>query len=247
MEDAVSSAARRVTTGEASEPEESVPSRFPSVPGLLVNAVRPFARASGFYASSWHSYLTRQAGGDLPIARPTVALATHAFRDEIVLAGFRILRPAGDRLAFARIEREVIAALDLYDEAGWLERPEGFFSPPPPLTDVTVRTADTWRHTYTQVSFDSGYEPHAGEPGRDRWLSYTPNSRVHAWMLRHDEPRPWLVCVHGAGMGRPGIDLMLFRAQRLHKDLGLNVMLPVLPLHGARRRNLADQRRCAAT
>ncbi len=48
MEDAVSSAARRVTTGEAGEPEESVPSRFPPVPGLLVNAVRPFARASGF-------------------------------------------------------------------------------------------------------------------------------------------------------------------------------------------------------
>lgn len=240
MEDAVSSAARRVTTGEAGEPEESGPSRFPSIPGLLVNTVRPFARASGFYAGSWHSYLTRQAGGDLPIARPTIALATHAFRDEIVLAGFRILRPASDRLAFTRIEQEVLAALDLYDEAGWLESPEGFLAPPPPLTDVTVRTAETWRHTYKQVSFDSGYEPHAGEPGRDRWLSYTPNSQVRAWMLRHDEPRPWLVCVHGAGMGRPAIDLMLFRAQRLHKDLGLNVMLPVLPLHGARRRDLPD-------
>lgn len=238
MEDAASPMARRVRTGEAGEPRESVPSRFPPIPGLLVNSVRPFARASGFYASSWHSYVTRRGGGDLPIARPTIGLATHAFRDEIVLAGFRILRPASDRLAFARVEREVLTALDLYDEAGWLGRPEGFFAPPPPLTDVTVRTAEMWRQAYEEVSFDSGYEPRAGEPGRDRWLGYTPNNRVCAWMLRHDEPRPWLVCVHGAGMGRPAIDLTLFRAQRLHKDLGLNVVLPVLPLHGPRRRGL---------
>lgn len=187
---------------------------------------------------SWHSYLTRQAGGELPVARPTVALATHAFRDEIVLAGFRMLRPVSDWRAFTRVEREVIAALGLYERAGWLGRPEGFFTPPPPLTEVTVRTVKTWRHTYERMSFDSGYEPHADDPGRERWLGYRPNNRAYAWLLRHDEPRPWLVCVHGAVMGRPALDLTLFRARRLHEDLGLNVVLPVLPLHGPRRRDL---------
>jgi pimeloyl-ACP methyl ester carboxylesterase len=54
-------------------------------------------------------------------------------------------------------------------------------------------------------------------------------------MLRHDDgPRPWLVCVHGQGMGRRS-DIEFFRLRRLHRDLGINVLVPVLPLHGPRR------------
>ena len=61
-------------------------------------------------------------------------------------------------------------------------------------------------------------------------------------MLRHKEPWPWLVCVHGAEMGRAALDLMLFRAWHLHQDLGLNVVLPVLPMHGPRARIAEGQR-----
>jgi hypothetical protein len=39
-------------------------------------------------------------------------------------------------------------------------------------------------------------------------------------------------------MGRAGVDLRLFRAWHLHEDLGLNVVLPVLPLHGPRKRGV---------
>jgi hypothetical protein len=35
-------------------------------------------------------------------------------------------------------------------------------------------------------------------------------------------------------MGAPAIDLAAFRAERLHRQLGFNVLLPVLPLHGPR-------------
>jgi len=53
-----------------------------------------------------------------PVARPTLALATQAFRDEIVLLGSGCsagpLRPN----AVARVEGEVIAALELYGQAG---------------------------------------------------------------------------------------------------------------------------------
>ena len=59
-------------------------------------------------------------------------------------------------------------------------------------------------------------------------------NREYALLLRHKEDRPWLVCVHGAEMGRAALDLMLFRAWHLHEDLGLNVVLPVLPMHGPR-------------
>ena len=66
-------------------------------------------------------------------------------------------------------------------------------------------------------------------------LGYTANNHVPALVLRHSEPRPWVVCVHGALMGRGAVDLRLFRARHLHDDLGLNVVLPVLPLHGSRK------------
>jgi hypothetical protein len=39
-------------------------------------------------------------------------------------------------------------------------------------------------------------------------------------------------------MGRAAVDLRLFRAWHLHRDLGLNVVLPVLPVHGPRKRGL---------
>ena len=203
----------------------------------LALALGPFTRTGGFYARSWADYLDRQPG-QVPARRPSLALAAHAFGDEIVLLGFRFLRSAPDATRVERINHEVIAALDFYREKGWLEEPERFFAAPPPLTDVSVRPVTSRGRTYSRMFFDSDYEPCAGEPGRERWLSYTSNNHEYGLMLRHREPRPWLVCVHGAEMGRAALDLALFRAWHLHSDLGLNVVLPVLPMHGPRARGL---------
>jgi dienelactone hydrolase len=203
----------------------------------LSQVLGPFIRTGGFYARSWATYLDREPG-ELPVARPTIALAAQAFVDEIVLTGFRLLRSAPDATRIAWITREVIAALEFYGRRGWLDKPEGFFAVPPALTDVTVRAVNNMGRTYERMFFDSGYEPHAGEPGRERWLSYTGNNREYGLMLRHRRPRPWLVCVHGAEMGRAALDPILFRAWHLHSDLGLNVVLPVLPMHGPRARSL---------
>ena len=203
----------------------------------LSQVLGPFIRTGGFYARSWATYLDREPG-ELPVARPTLALATEAFFDEIVLTGFRLLRSAPNATRLEWITREVSAALALYGQQGWLEKPEGFFAAPPAFTDVTVRTVNNMGRTYERLYFDSGYEPHAGEPGRERWLSYTGNNREYGLMLRHRQARPWLVCVHGAEMGRAALDPALFRAWHLHSDLGLNVVLPVLPLHGPRARGL---------
>jgi hypothetical protein len=89
---------------------------------------------------------------------------------------------------------------------------------------------------FEHLKFDSEYEPDPAEPGRERWLSYSRNRTGHAWMLRHaDDGRPWIVCIHGYQMGDPMVDLRVFVAHRLHRELGLNVICPVLPLHGPRR------------
>jgi hypothetical protein len=40
--------------------------------------------------------------------------------------------------------------------------------------------------------------------------------------------------VHGFGMGTPATNFSGFRAAQLHRELGLNLMFPTLPLHGPR-------------
>ncbi|BCI89305.1 hypothetical protein NIIDMKKI_45110 [Mycobacterium kansasii] len=44
--------------------------------------------------------------------------------------------------------------------------------------------------------------------------------------------------MHGTEMGRAPLDLALFRSWKLHDELGLNIVMPVLPMHGPRARGL---------
>ena len=108
----------------------------------------------------------------------------------------------------------------------------------PPNASTPDRPALATAHAggiaYEHLTFTSGYAPDRDDPGRERWLAYETNSTTHAWVLRHDETRPWIVCVHGALMGHPMLDLRAFRARWLHHRLGLNVAVLVLPLHGPR-------------
>ena len=219
------------------------PAPTPAARGPLGNIVGPFTgsfvKAGGYYARSWSAYLGG-AASELPMARPTLSLAAHALRDELVLVGLLWRRPLSDPAAYEQINREVHQAVDFYRKKGWLEKPRDFFPAPPAPTDVSIRSFTIRNRTHERMSFDSGYEPHPGEPGAQRWMSYTGNRREYALMLRHPgtEPRPWLVCIHGTEMGRAELDLTLFRAWHLHEDFGLNVMLPVLPMHGPRAKGL---------
>lgn len=199
--------------------------------------VHPVTRTIGYYAQTWRDYLSHESG-DLPLARPTAALAAHALRDEIVLLGLRARRPVSDVATFARIDAEVRAALSFYGRRGWLDDPARFFAKPPALSEVSVKPVRALGRSYERMFFDSGYAPRVGEPGRARWLGYTATAREYALLLRHRAKSPWLVCVHGAEMGRAALDLALFRAWHLHVDLGLNVVMPVLPMHGPRARGL---------
>jgi pimeloyl-ACP methyl ester carboxylesterase len=58
---------------------------------------------------------------------------------------------------------------------------------------------------------------------------------MHAWTRRHgDGSGPWIVCVHPFGTGRSMMSSFMFRANHLGEELGVNVALVVLPLHGTR-------------
>jgi len=159
-----------------------------------------------------------------------------ALLDDLFLATELAMAPTISPRDRRRLGSEMDQAIDLYEDRGWLEDPTRYHRAPPPLE---VARFDEFRSgwlPYRHLRFDSGFEPHAGEPGRERWLGYEANRTGHAWLLKHPgPPRPWLVCIPGYRMGNPVVDFAGFRAGWLYKVLGLNVAIPVMPLHGPRR------------
>ena len=180
---------------------------------------------------------------DVPEPIGSVRAAFEVAVDSAVLGQMALRAPArAMRGNNERVAGEVHAALAMYAERGWVETPSSYHLAPPPLEKAELRSRRTRGVDFEHLSFASGYEPHDGEPGRERWLSYTPCHTGHAWVLRHrepslttGEPRPWLVCIHGYQMGTPFVDFGAFRPAWLSRRLGLNLVLPVLPIHGPRR------------
>jgi dienelactone hydrolase len=172
---------------------------------------------------------------DVPAPEPSLWLATQVAIDDLLLATMQLTLPMPPGSEQGRISREVHEARELFEAAGWLEKPAEYHRRPPALENPTLKPARSRGTDYEHLRFESGYEPHEGEPGRERWLGWKRNRTAHAWVLRHPDPRPWLVCVHGYQMGWPLIDLAAFRPDYYHRKLGLNVIVPVLPLHGPRK------------
>jgi len=175
---------------------------------------------------------------DVPDPGRAVRTALEVALDEAILAQMTLTAPAR-ALKFdgERVVGEVHEALAMYRERGWLEKPESYHATPPPLgdADVSLAPARVRGRAFEKLRFESGYEPHDGEPGRDRYLSYVPPRTAHAWVMRGKPENPWLVCIHGYQMGIPLVDFGAFRPEWLHDRLGLNLILPVLPLHGPRK------------
>ncbi|CAN5807526.1 alpha/beta hydrolase [soil metagenome] len=186
----------------------------------------------------------RGRGFDLPAARPTPGLTAQIAMDEVVLTVMMGPSRMPRRADYERLREEIPAARDLYGRRGWLADPASFHRPPPALSAGEVTSGRGWALglSHEKLRFDSGYEPWDDEPGRDRWLAHEANRTGHAWVLRHrhdtlpdGSSRPWLVCLHGFGTGSPFMDIAGFRAGQLHRQLGFNLVFPILPLHGPRR------------
>ena len=160
--------------------------------------------------------------------------------DALLALGFRLQAPAWPRRGAATVDRarrDVAAALLRFSERGWLEDPRAFHrEPSSPRNTRLTRSHAAWL-PYEKLTFPSGYKTHRGDPGAARYSAYAANRTAHAWLMRDRSPgRPWVVCVHGYGMGVPYVDLISFRARQLNKQFGLNVACLVLPFHGPRAR-----------
>jgi len=170
----------------------------------------------------------RQVGGVLR----QVGLVTAAAVDGLLLATFRQLRAPSSDDAFTAPLAEASALIEHLDRHGVLVAPETYHRAPPAAVLETVsRRIGLIR--FEHATYPTPYRPDPDVPGALRFEQETDNHVVHAWLLRQTTRAPWVVCLHGAGMGDPFADMVAFRAARLHR-CGFNVAIPVLPHHGPR-------------
>lgn len=199
--------------------------------------VREVARA----AAAGRRGVTERDG--VPVPAPSVGLGVAAAVDALISEPMPLLSSLGSPEHYAAASAELDAAVHYYRDAGWLDDPGLRHRLPNAPNDVQLEALS---HGLEVARFDSGWRPEAGEPGAGRWLSLRANDRVPVRLLRHaGAPRPWLVAVHGQGMGRPA-DVKMLRVRHLHEVLGINVALPVLPLHGPRACGFSPYRQFAS-
>jgi pimeloyl-ACP methyl ester carboxylesterase len=204
----------------------------PRVMGVL----RAGPRVGGFLARSAVRNAVAGAADGVVRVRPSPALALQAYADEVLMAVFRHPDLVPGEAEFGPAAADLAATRELFLERGWLERPATYhrdLGAPRLLTSVEERSFGL---SYEHATFASEWEPDQEEPGRERWLAHEANRTVHAWVARAPGGGngSWLVCGHGFGMGsNPFVDLRAFRVPLLHR-LGINVVVPVLPLHGPR-------------
>jgi hypothetical protein len=191
--------------------------------------------AASFVAAGWIALSLEPDYDEVPAHPPTLRYAARAAGDEALLFTMFTSAKRASREEQRSAAAELVAAHALFESRGWLADPVAFHRIPPPVASVEIRPSTAGGVAHEHLSFDSGYAPDAAIPGAQRWLALEANRTTHARILRHaSEPRPWIVCVHGYGMGTGWIDLRAFEAEWLHHHLRLNVALPVLPVHGPR-------------
>lgn len=212
-----------------------------ALPALFVAGVLPAAAlvvlsALSFLAAGAISIRQEPHTEEVPVAAPSLALAAQVAIDDAILASLALRMPPMQSDEQGRIREEVHRAREVFRRRGWLADPAAYHRAPPPLEEPTLRPRRSGGLAFEHLTFESGYSPDDEEPGRERWLARGANRTAHAWILRRaGEGRPWLICIHGYEMGFAGLDLRAFRAESLHGVYGLNLALPVLPLHGPRR------------
>ncbi|HPG25859.1 MAG: hypothetical protein H6748_02265 [Spirochaetaceae bacterium] len=177
---------------------------------------------------------------DVPAAEPSAGLIAEALVDGSFSLLVSLLVGVPESHRVRRGHQELLAMRSFIERNGWYDDPSAYHLPPPPLRapQLTPKRASGLRGgvtRYVEMVFESEYEPHPGEPGRERWLAHEDNGTAVAYVLEHEGlDRPWLVCTHGFSMGQPAANFQGMAARWIHEELGLNVLMPVLPLHGPR-------------
>lgn len=176
---------------------------------------------------------------DVPAVEPNASLIAETLIDGSFSLLVSLLVGVPESQQVRHGHQELLAMREFIERNGWYADPSGYHQTPPPLVapQRTTRRSSGLRggSDYVELVFESEYEPHPGEPGRERWLAHEDNGSAVAYVMEHaGKDRPWLVCTHGFSMGQAASNIRGLAARWLHEELGLNVLMPVLPLHGPR-------------
>jgi hypothetical protein len=200
----------------------------------------PLQQAGELLAEGLSAFRRSSRYPEVPALEPRLGLLGHAMLDRSFTLMTALVTGVPLPQLVRRMVEEAQSAHSFYAERGWLEDPEPYHRRPPRLRDVASKPSSVWVRPglgptrYEHLRWESGFVPHRGEPGGERWLAHPTNGTAHAYLMRHATPRPWLVCVHGFAMGSPTVNFVGFPARFLHERLGLNLIFPILPLHGPR-------------
>lgn len=177
-----------------------------------------------------------------PVPSPISPPATRArlltkIATDAALLGFFINCARIPRGAAVERDLEELETLgQLANRRGWDSEPLSLHAPARAPVQPRLRSAKAAGHAFEWLTFASQYAPDPELPGCERWQARSHNRIAGARILRHDDgPRPWVMCIHGYRMGVAALDFQLFDVAHLHHELGLNVIMPILPLHGSRR------------
>ena len=183
---------------------------FAQMVGLLALA------AGSFVACGWTAQRCEPPIERVPQPELDLELAAKVAFDQLALATIVAARPRGLRFDVARAVEELREARALFERSGWLEKPASYHETPPPLESPILRYGRSLGLSLERLSFASGYEPHGGEPGRERWLERRPSEYVHGrlWFTPFPtEPVGWLI-------EQAGDDLFLFSSDYPHPEGG---------------------------
>lgn len=167
-----------------------------------------------------------QSTGWIPTSPRGARQFGEVFLDELVLSGFSLL--GGNLPSDIRLLDGCTAAAAELSTLGI----DGAHAEPEPLRIRAIRRHRIGALAYERMTFR--HDPELPQTLVDEGLGGPATAVVHV-CRHHDGPRPWLVWVHGAGQGGRE-DLLLSRIDRVHRQLGFNVAMPVQPGHGSRRR-----------
>lgn len=187
-----------------------------------------------FLASGWFRIRSQPLVNGVPAPAATLPYSACVAGDDAVLGCMAALTPGVAPQVLKEAVSESVSAHAFLADGGYLDDPGAFHLAPPALITPQLTSLDVGGQACECLNFDSEFEPRDGLPGRDRWLGYAENQQAHVLLLRNGQPGPWLIMVHGFGMGDYMRDFKTFKAEQLHRRHNLNLALFTLPVHGPR-------------
>lgn len=180
---------------------------------------------------SYRRARARPPADGLPVAPRRLRQASEVALDEFLITAQSAFRAVPqEREMAASVDRLAVVGQILADHA-----PGDLHRTPPPLSPSSLEPTRWMRSNFETLTWPS--PPALPDVLRVAapWVTQPETATVCARIMRHPgAPRPWVICVHGAEQGLSH-DVVAFRAKHLHVGLGLNVAMPVLPLHGPRK------------